>query len=131
MLQRVFVQTVSGLQRAVGGRVGHAARWYTWRVARTLLAASVGIVLFDAGVKRPAPGRGVPMSSVARSIGLGATAGAASVLSTGSATLSCRGESAAVVPHGKDDDQPAGNCWPMSVERRRLAYARSRRSRIS
>ncbi len=114
MLRRTTTQTVSGLPRAAG-RVGYATRLYTRRVARTLLAASIGIVLFGAGAGRPAPKEGVPTSSVARSIRLDPAAGAAPVLPTGSATLSRRGAGRAVVSHGEDDDQPAGACWLASV----------------
>lgn len=104
--------TIRGLPRAAAKGGGHVARAYPRRIARILLAASVGIVvLLDAGVRRPAQEEDVPMSSSGGTIRLDATAGATSVLPTGSATLSRRDAGGVTVSRGEDDDQPAAACW--------------------
>ncbi|GAC1343432.1 MAG: hypothetical protein NVSMB18_19230 [Acetobacteraceae bacterium] len=96
-------------RRAVAA-AGHATRRLPRRAVRTLLAASVGIALFGAGVRRSAPEWDDPTASVTRLIRLDAMAGAAPVHSPPSRQADAR-VSYGRVSHGETDDQPAGACW--------------------
>lgn len=111
MPEEVPLRTVATEPPRAAPRGRRAARVHARRIAGILLAAAVGIALFGVGAGRPAPEEGAPMPSVARPVGLDATAGTTPLPPTASATPSGAGVAEAAVRHGEDNDQPAGACW--------------------
>lgn len=112
MPDEVHLRTVATEPPRAAARGGRrAARVHARRIAGVLLVACAGIALSGVGARRVAPEQGVPMPSVARPVGLDATAGTTPLPPTDSAAPSRAGVAEAAVRHGEDDDQPAGACW--------------------
>jgi hypothetical protein len=84
---------------------------HTRRVARSLLTASVGLVLVAASAGRAARDEGVPMAPLARLTEPDGTAGSGRLPAAWPAALSRQVMIGAVFSPGNDEDQPAGACW--------------------
>lgn len=74
--------------RTTGGRAERTPRPHRRRIACTVLAASVGFGLLEAGARRPAPQARIPTLPPVH-----------------------QATSNAMMSHGEEDDQPAGACW--------------------